>query len=521
MSFLGIPSFEEIGRDIESNYIKPSEEWRSMVASFPAELRKRYYETLATEGVKSGITSFFGVMDQKEAVVYFFSDERDLACDICSHVLQQKIGLSSATADSLSHQLIGSESQFGEMISDALNGKSPEVMAQKSLTKMVETAEFDSKMMHYKIQEIKNEKVKPFVDDGDSVWDTLDDDRPEDMMLDWEERNKRRKERHEERRKNREEKWYKEQEENRQWDIDWTRSVWGRSERDMEQAIKEIGQKKPGIITGLISGEISKNIPGLNAQENKCLTEVLFTAVTAENPKDFGEKMSKLMKQGQNSQIIQGIARKQFGASIGDLSAVSPEQWKQHAEWVIKVAGVRDFAQLRRHAFLQPEALVGSFIGEMEKNPELVAKTAKHLAPELLASVDTKFLTGLIGTITSSRTSEECVGRMSDFLSNPQNMEQMTKLLQSVAGDNASYLKELTPKDWMGIVSSLSQKYDSFDKLKGACVFKHEAVLSDFIGKVETAVIGKQVSKNLESGVEYLQNGAKKLGAFFGIGQSR
>ena len=159
MSFLGIPSFEDIGKYVEAEYIKPPKEWQDMVASFPSELRERYYSTLGSEGAKSGIADFFGVMDRQKAVVYFFSDERDLACDICSHVLQQKIGLSSQTAENLSSELIGSESQFGEMISMAMEGKTNEI-ARSAFMRMVKNAEFDSNIMHQKLQEEESLKIE-------------------------------------------------------------------------------------------------------------------------------------------------------------------------------------------------------------------------------------------------------------------------------------------------------------------------------------------------------------------------
>lgn len=505
MSFLGIPSFEDIGKYVEAEYIKPPKEWQDMVASFPSELRERYYSTLGSEGAKSGIADFFGVMDRQKAVVYFFSDEKDLACDICSHVLQQKIGLSSQTAENLSSELIGSESQFGEMISMAMEGKTNEI-ARSAFMRMVKNAEFDSNIMHQQLQEIEQRKIKPYdkndwrhdLGSGWGHWDETD----------------------EQRQKRQEEEWYKKQEEDKKEDKQWTTDVWGRSERNMEQAVKEISQNKPEIIMDMISDEISKKMPSLNAQENKLLSNVLFMAATSENPKDFGEKMSKLMKQGHNSKMMQDIAQKQFGISIGDLSKVTPTQWEHHADWVMKAAGARDFAQLRRHAILKPETIMASFVGEIEKNPELMAKVAKQIAPHILASVDTKFLSGLFGTITSSKTAEECVKRMETFLSQPENMTQMNKLLEGAAGKNAEYLKELTPKDWMETVSSMVEKYGSFDNLKGATILRHNEVLKDFVSEIKSTVIQKKAAKTLEEGAEYLQSGLKKMGAFFG-GSSR
>lgn len=66
MSFLGIPSFEDIGKYVEAEYIKPPKEWQDMVASFLSELRERYYSTLGSEGaeyLQSGLKkmgAFFG-----------------------------------------------------------------------------------------------------------------------------------------------------------------------------------------------------------------------------------------------------------------------------------------------------------------------------------------------------------------------------------------------------------------------------------------------------------------------------
>ncbi|MBR4926850.1 MAG: hypothetical protein IKY98_00840 [Alphaproteobacteria bacterium] len=500
MSFLGIPSFEDIGKSVERDYIKPPKEWQDMVASFPSALRERYYSTLGSEGLKSGVTSLLGIMDRKEAVIYFFSDERELARDICSHVLKQKIGLSSKTAENLSSKLIGSESQFGEMISMAMEGKTNEI-ARSAFMRMVENAEFDSNIMHQKLQEIEQRKIKPY-DKNDWRYNFVS------TLGHWDETD-------EQRQKRQEEEWYKKQEEDKKEDKEWTTNAWGRSERDMEQAVKEISQNKPEIIMDMISDEISKKMPSLNAQENKLLSNVLFMAATSENPKDFGEKMSKLMKQGHNLKMMQDIAKKQFGISIGDLSKVTPTQWEHHADWVMKAAGARDFAQLRRHAILKPETIMGSFVGEIEKNPDLMAKAAKHLAPELLVSVDTKFLSGLFGTITGAKTAEDCVKRMEAFLSEPENMSQMNKLLEGTAGNNAEYLKELEPKDWIKMVSSMDAKYGSFDNLKGATILRHNEVLNDLVSEIKSTVIQKKAAKTLEEGAEYLQSGLKKMGGFF------
>ncbi len=520
MSFLGIPSIEDIGKYIEAEHIKPPKEWQDMVASFPSGLRERYYSTLGSEGVKSGIAEFFKVMDRKEAVVHFFSDERKLARDICSHVLQQKIGLSSKTAENLSSELIGSESQFGEMISMAMDGKTDEI-ARTAFMSMVKDAEFDTDTMYQKLQEIEQRKIKPYDKNSWIQRYELGKIKPYDIQRyeldsDWGHWYKT----DEQRQKRQEEEWYKKQEEDKKNDKQWTTNAWGRSERDMEQAVKEISQNKPEIIMDMISDEISKKMPSLNARENKLLSHVLFMGATSENPKDFGEKISHLMKQGQNSKMMQDIAQKQFGISIGDLSKVTPTQWTHHADWVMKAAGARDFAQLRRHAILKPEAIMGSFIGEIEKNPELMAKVAKQIAPHILASVDTQFLSGLFGTITSSKTAEDCVKRMETFLSQPENMTQMNKLLEGAAGNNAEYLKELEPKDWMGTMSSMVEKYGSFDKLKGATILRHNEVLNDFVSNIETTVIQKKAAKAVEKGAEYLQGGIKKLSAFFG-GPSR